>query len=61
MGFGSGYGKAILFNEHFVVYGIPGIASAIGLITTAMAMDHNEEGALIIDDQRKASEGYKEG
>jgi mevalonate kinase len=61
MEFGKGFGKAILFNEHFVVYGIPGIASAIGLATTAEATDHDEEGGLIIDDQRKASEGYKEG
>ena len=33
-GTGSGYGKVILFNEHFVVYGIPAIASAIHLSTT---------------------------
>jgi mevalonate kinase len=30
---GIGYGKAIIFGEHFVVYGLPGIASSINLIT----------------------------
>ena len=32
---GIGFGKAILFNEHFVVYGIPSIVSAIGNYTVA--------------------------
>jgi mevalonate kinase len=32
---GSGFGKVILFNEHFVVYNIPAIASAIGMKTVA--------------------------
>ena len=34
-GRGIGFGKAILFNEHFVVYGIPSIVSAIGNYTVA--------------------------
>jgi mevalonate kinase len=34
-GQGIGFGKAILFNEHFVVYGIPSIVSAIGQYTKA--------------------------
>ena len=34
---GKGFGKAILFNEHFVVYGIPAIVSAIGKYTVAKA------------------------
>jgi len=29
MGRGSGFGKVILFGEHFVVHGVPGIVSAI--------------------------------
>jgi len=29
MGIGSGFGKVILFGEHFVVHGVPGIVSAI--------------------------------
>ena len=31
----GGFGKTILFNEHFVVYGIPAIVSAISDQTTA--------------------------
>jgi mevalonate kinase len=34
---GSGYGKVILFGEHFVVYGLPAIASAISDSTLAEA------------------------
>ncbi len=29
MGRGVGFGKVILFNEHFVVHGVPGIAAAL--------------------------------
>ena len=35
MGKGSGYGKVILFGEHFVVHGVPGIVSAIDSSTDA--------------------------
>jgi mevalonate kinase len=35
MGKGSGFGKVILFGEHFVVHGVPGIVSAIGSATDA--------------------------
>ena len=57
MGTGSGYGKVILFGEHFVVYGLPGIASAVGLATDA-TVEKSE--ALTVKDERKGTEGYSE-
>lgn len=59
MGEGSGYGKVILFNEHFVVYGIPAIASAIGSKTVAKVELFEGKGWSIKDD-RPATPGYKE-
>jgi mevalonate kinase len=59
MGEGSGYGKVILFNEHFVVYEIPAIASAIGSKTIAVVEPSQESGWSILDD-RPATPGYKE-
>jgi len=35
MGIGKGFGKTILFGEHFVVYNLPAIASALSSYTTA--------------------------
>ena len=37
-----GYGKIILFNEHFVVYGIPAIASAIDKFVEVEIEDSNK-------------------
>ena len=59
MGRGSGFGKVILFNEHFVVHGVPGIASAIDLATDAEVKKFSGEGIRIID-ERKGTEGYSE-
>jgi mevalonate kinase len=59
MGEGSGYGKVILFNEHFVVYGIPAIASAIGSKTIARVEPFEGKG-WSIRDERPATPGYKE-
>ncbi|UCE72803.1 MAG: mevalonate kinase [Methanomassiliicoccales archaeon] len=58
MGEGSGYGKVILFNEHFVVYGIPAIASAIGSKTIAR-VDKTEGTGWTIKDERPETPGYK--
>jgi mevalonate kinase len=58
MGEGVGYGKVILFNEHFVVYGLPAIASAIGAKTTALV--EKQLGAGVeLKDERRETPGYK--
>ena len=56
---GKGYGKCILFNEHFVVYSIPSIVSAIGDVTVATA-EKTESGGVQLVDDRPATPGYKE-
>jgi len=58
MGTGKGYGKTILFGEHFVVYGLPAIASALGAFTTADVKVVEGKG-WTVDDQRPATPGYK--
>jgi len=58
-GHGIGFGKAILFNEHFVVYGIPSIVSAIGNYTVAKVEPYNKSG-FNLDDKRLATPKYKE-
>jgi len=58
MGKGSGYGKVILFGEHFVVHGLPGIVSAIDSTTNAEAQKGFK--GLQIKDERKTSKGYGE-
>jgi len=58
-GEGIGFGKAILFNEHFVVYGIPAIVSAIGKYTVAKVVSIDKSGWSLIDN-RKATPRYKE-
>ncbi|MHA2367043.1 MAG: mevalonate kinase [Candidatus Hodarchaeales archaeon] len=55
---GKGYGKTILFGEHFVVYGLPAIASALGSYTTA-DIKIVEGNGWSINDQRPATPGYK--
>ena len=59
MGSGKGYGKTILFGEHFVVYGLPAIASALSSYTTAEVKVVDGKGWKVID-QRPATPGYKE-
>jgi mevalonate kinase len=58
LGKGHGFGKVILFNEHFVVYGIPSIASGIGAKTDALVERHAGSGVELKDD-RPETKGYK--
>jgi mevalonate kinase len=58
MGKGSGYGKVILFGEHFVVHGVPGIVSAIDSSTDA-EVKRGLKG-LVVKDERKTAKGYSE-
>jgi len=59
MGEGSGYGKVILLNEHFVVHGVPSIVSAIDKATTA-TVERSGKSGWILEDDRPATPGYKE-
>jgi len=56
MGKGSGFGKVILFGEHFVVHGVPGIVSAID--STADAVVKKNVETIDVKDERKGSKGY---
>jgi len=58
-GEGIGFGKAIVFNEHFVVYGVPAVVSAIGKYTLAKVEPINQSGWKL-NDNRKATPNYKE-
>lgn len=53
----KGYGKVILFGEHFVVYGLPGIASGISDYTSAVVEDSNRGFEFV--DNRPETPGYK--
>jgi len=59
MGTGFGFGKTIVFGEHFVVYGFPAIASAITSKTTA-EVKRIEGNDYTLIDNRPATPGYKE-
>ncbi|MFA5931089.1 MAG: mevalonate kinase [archaeon] len=65
MGKGKGFGKTILFGEHFVVYGLEGVPCALGQVTTAEVKKisgetlKGEKGYDLIDN-RPATPGYKE-
>ena len=58
MGKGSGFGKVILFGEHFVVHGVPGIVSAIDSTNDAEVKKATK--GITIQDVRKAAKGYAE-
>jgi mevalonate kinase len=53
-----GFGKVILFNEHFVVYGVPAVASAIGAKTTAL-VERKPGAGFELKDERPETPGYK--
>ncbi|MHA2334229.1 MAG: mevalonate kinase [Candidatus Hodarchaeales archaeon] len=55
---GEGYGKIILFGEHFVVYGLPAVASALGSTTVSEVTILDELGWYLQDD-RPETPGYK--
>ncbi|MFX0074751.1 MAG: mevalonate kinase [Candidatus Hermodarchaeota archaeon] len=59
MGIGKGYGKTILFGEHYVVYGLPAIASALSSYTTAEVQVVDGKGWEVFDN-RPATPGYKD-
>jgi len=56
MGRGSGFGKVILFGEHFVVHGVPGIVSAIDSTADAEVKKIGE--GITVKDERKGAKGY---
>ena len=56
---GYGSGKVILFGEHFVVYGLPGIAGGIDNKTLAEPEASHGPGLHVVDN-RPAGPGYKE-
>ena len=58
MGRGSGFGKTILFNEHFVVHGVPGIVSAIDSVADAEVKKNGK--GITVEDTRKGAKGYAE-
>ncbi len=58
MGKGSGFGKVILFGEHFVVHGVPGIVSAVDSTNDAEVTRIGEK--ITVKDERKGAKGYAE-
>jgi len=58
MGKGAGFGKVILFGEHFVVHGVPGIVSAVDSTNDAEVTRIGEK--ITIKDERKGAKGYAE-
>jgi len=60
MGKGKGYGKTILFGEHFVVYGLEGIPAGLGVTTTCEVKPIDGDKGYDLIDNRPATPGYKE-
>jgi len=57
----AGYGKLILFGEHFVVYKVPALVGAVAASTTCVVELSSAEWStgLIVEDNRPAVPGYK--
>ncbi|CAM9149910.1 unnamed protein product [Ectocarpus fasciculatus] len=57
-----GFGKLILFGEHFVVYKAPALVGAVSAATTCVVEPSNAQWShgLIIEDNRPAVPGYKD-
>ncbi|MCK4884602.1 mevalonate kinase [Candidatus Bathyarchaeota archaeon] len=58
MGRGSGFGKTILFGEHFVVHSVPGIASAVD--SAADVEVKKAVKGINVTDERSGAKGYAE-
>ncbi|WNZ30312.1 MAG: mevalonate kinase [Candidatus Bathyarchaeota archaeon] len=58
MGKGSGFGKTILFGEHFVVHGVPGIASAVDSAADSEVKKIAQ--GIKVTDERTGAKGYAE-
>jgi len=56
MGKGSGFGKTILFGEHFVVHGVPGIASAVDSAADSEVKKIAQ--GIKVTDERTGAKGY---
>jgi len=59
MGKGEGFGKTILFGEHFVVYGLEGIPCALGKKTTCEVKKIEGEKGYELEDNRPVADEYK--
>jgi mevalonate kinase len=61
MGYGHGYGKVIIFGEHFVVHGLPSIVCAVGMKTTAhvKVLKNKDFTGFEVEDNRPETPGYK--
>jgi len=57
---GRGFGKVILFGDHFVVYYVPGIASGISDYTTAIIENGERGSGFQLVDKRPQVPGYSE-